>query len=145
MIYVKKGKKVSEKAVLLCTFQHWCKMYRWCEWKQPSVHKSGKNFFSCRSHAFLLADGAWLSAHHSLCTIKSFSVSSKIFKIISRFRWYFVSCRGKKMHFESLVNVNEQSPNYHGRYLKFYNVFLEVLQINWLAYTFDKYLKKSQL
>ena len=27
------------------------------------------------------------------------------------------------MHFESLVNVNEQSPNYHKRYLKFYNVF----------------------
>ena len=51
------------------------------------------------------------------------------------------SCIGKKMHFESLVNIIEQSPNYHGRYLKFYNVFLEVLQIDWLPYTFDKYRK----
>ena len=36
------------------------------------------------------------------------------------------------MHFESLVNVNKQSPNYRGRYLKFYNIFRKFYKsIDW--------------
>ena len=36
------------------------------------------------------------------------------------------------MHLESLVNVNEQSSNYHGRYLKFYSVFWKFYKsIDW--------------